>query len=52
MKLYSKIAIALFAILSLGAPAVAGETYVIDNNHSDATFRVRHLVSRVSGRFN
>ena len=52
MKLYSKIAIAVIAVLALGAPAVAGETYVVDNNHSDATFRIRHLVSRVTGRFN
>ena len=52
MKLYSRIAVALIAAASLCTPVVAGETYVVDNNHSDATFRVRHLVSRVTGRFN
>ena len=52
MKLYARIAVALIAGLSLCAPVFASDTYVIDNNHSDATFRIRHLVSRVSGRFN
>ena len=52
MKLYARIAVALIAGLSLCAPVFASDTYVIDNNHSDATFRVRHFVSRVSGRFN
>jgi polyisoprenoid-binding protein YceI len=34
------------------APAAAGvETYMIDRNHSDATFQVRHFVSKVRGRF-
>ncbi len=52
MKQYPRIAIALIAALSLCTPVFAAETFVIDNNHSDATFRIRHLVSRVSGRFN
>ncbi len=34
------------------ASAAAGvETYTIDRNHSDATFQIRHLVSKVRGRF-
>src|SRR6266849_7807605 len=36
----------LFAALPLLA-----DTYAIDKNHSEANFRVRHLVSKVSGRF-
>ena len=34
-----------------GAPAAAG-VYVIDVNHSELQFRIRHLVSRVNGTFN
>ena len=36
----------LFAALPLLA-----DTYAIDKNHSEAMFRVRHLVSKVSGKF-
>src|SRR5687768_11398255 len=44
------------AILALasglaGSAAAAPETLVIDRVHSDASFRVRHFVSNVSGRF-
>ncbi len=50
----------LFRILAaLGAAALAGlpamgasATYTIDNNHSAATFKIRHLMSKVPGRFN
>ncbi|MGZ4777880.1 MAG: YceI family protein [Thermoanaerobaculia bacterium] len=37
----------LFAALPLFA-----DTWTIDKNHSEANFRVRHMVSKVSGRFN
>jgi polyisoprenoid-binding protein YceI len=45
-----------FAILALasglaGSAAAAPETLVIDRNHSDASFQVRHFVSNVRGRF-
>lgn len=33
------------------APAVA-ETYTIDPSHSNVTFRIRHLLSEMEGRFN
>jgi polyisoprenoid-binding protein YceI len=33
------------------APASAPEVYTIDKGHSEATFRVRHLVTKVRGRF-
>ena len=36
---------------ALAAPASA-DTFVIDKNHSDAGFTIRHLMSRVSGTFN
>ena len=33
------------------APAAAAIVYTIDPNHSELRFRIRHLVSRVSGTF-
>ncbi|HYS52566.1 MAG TPA: YceI family protein [Thermoanaerobaculia bacterium] len=35
----------------LAVSAFAADTYVVDRNHSEATFQVRHFVSRVSGKF-
>ena len=32
-------------------PAQAADTYKIDPGHSDVSFRVRHLVTQVSGKF-
>ncbi len=43
-----------FAVLTslflLAAPLFA-DTFSIDKNHSEATFKVRHLMSKVSGKF-
>lgn len=39
------------AILLMAAPAFAADTYTIDATHSEVGFRVRHLVSKTSGRF-
>lgn len=39
------------AALVLALPAFAGDTYTIDATHSEVGFRVRHLVSKISGRF-
>ncbi|MHB0970373.1 MAG: YceI family protein [Thermoanaerobaculia bacterium] len=36
--------------LALAAP-LAADTWVIDRSHSETTFQIRHLVSKVSGRF-
>lgn len=33
------------------APLFAAETFTIDKSHSDASFTVRHFVSKVHGRF-
>jgi polyisoprenoid-binding protein YceI len=41
----------LLAALVAATPAFAGETYVVDKTHSDAIFTIRHLMSRVTGRF-
>jgi polyisoprenoid-binding protein YceI len=35
----------------LSVPAVAADSYTIDRAHSEALFKIRHLVSHVSGRF-
>jgi polyisoprenoid-binding protein YceI len=40
----------LFAMM-LTLPVLAVDTYKIDPVHSETSFRVRHLVSKVSGRF-
>jgi polyisoprenoid-binding protein YceI len=39
------------AAVLVAASAVAADTFVVDKNHSEATFQIRHLVSKVSGRF-
>lgn len=45
----------MFRVLALSIlaalPLAAADTYVIDKSHSEATFRVRHLVSKTHGRF-
>jgi polyisoprenoid-binding protein YceI len=40
------------AVAVLAASPVLADTYVIDKNHSDASFQVRHMMSRVRGQFN
>ena len=40
----------LVAGLSASA-ALAADTYVVDKAHSEATFQVRHIVTRVRGKF-
>ena len=45
-------AIAVAATLAVAAgSAQAAETFVIDTPHSEATFQVRHFVTKVRGRF-
>lgn len=43
-----------FGILLLAAaasPLLAADTYTIDKNHSDVSFRIRHFASKIRGRF-
>jgi polyisoprenoid-binding protein YceI len=40
------------AVAVLAASPVLADTYVIDKNHSDASFQIRHMMSRVRGQFN
>jgi polyisoprenoid-binding protein YceI len=41
----------LFLAAVAAAPLFAADTYTIDKNHSDVSFRVRHFVSKVRGGF-
>jgi polyisoprenoid-binding protein YceI len=42
----------LLAALALaGSPALAADTFVVDKGHSEASFQIRHFVSKVRGRF-
>jgi polyisoprenoid-binding protein YceI len=40
------------AAVIAASPLLAADTYSVDKGHSEATFTVKHLVSKVSGRFN
>ena len=46
-----RLALAALAAIALIAPARAAETWTIDPSHSGVTFRGKHLVSIVPGRF-
>jgi len=39
------------ALAAVAAFPLFADTYTIDKDHSEATFQVRHLVSKVSGKF-
>jgi len=42
----------LAPVLALAAaPLFAADTYTVDKNHSDASFRIRHFASKVRGSF-
>ena len=51
MTLRTVFAIAALA-LSASAVSAAPQTFVVDNGHSEAGFKVRHLLSKTPGRFN
>lgn len=42
----------LVAALSLSAVAAHADTFIVDRGHSEAGFKVRHLLSKTPGRFN
>ena len=46
-----KVILNLVAAVLFAASAFAAESFVVDKAHSEADFQVRHLVSRVSGKF-
>lgn len=51
MKHFRTLFAAAVLAAALAAPAIAQEKLVIDNTHSVAGFSVRHLISKVPGRF-
>lgn len=44
--------VAALALVATALPAHASDTWTVDKAHSETLFSVRHLVSRVTGRFN
>jgi len=49
MSRRSRLLALVFAVAA--APLYAADTYTVDKNHSDASFRVRHFASKVRGSF-
>lgn len=45
------LAVAALATLLMLAPAGAATTYTVDPSHSEVSFQIRHLVSKVRGSF-
>lgn len=45
------IAITMLLLTLVSPVAMAADTYKIDKSHSEALFRIRHLMSKVTGRF-
>lgn len=39
------------SLAALAAPAPAAETWVVDASHTDVSFQIRHLMSKVRGSF-
>jgi polyisoprenoid-binding protein YceI len=39
------------AVLLVTASSLFADTFVVDKNHSEATFQVRHMMSKVTGKF-
>src|SRR6266550_5306495 len=46
-----KVILNLVAVCLVAASAFAAEPFIVDKAHSEANFQVRHLVSRISGKF-
>jgi polyisoprenoid-binding protein YceI len=42
---------AVFVLALVTTPLFAADTFVIDKVHSEATFQVKHLMSKVTGKF-
>lgn len=42
----------LLGLALAASPALAADAYTVDKDHSQASFQVRHLLSKTAGRFN
>ena len=52
MRIATRLAAAAFAVVALPAVALAApRTYTVDGSHSVASFEIRHLMTKVDGRF-
>ena len=47
-----KLSLTAAAAFLAASPVLAADTWVIDKTHSEASFQIRHLMSKVRGRFN
>jgi len=47
-----KLSLAAAAAMLAASPVLAADTWVIDKSHSEASFQIRHLMSKVRGHFN
>ena len=43
--------LSLAAAVLAAVPATAADTYVVEKAHSDALFTIKHMMSRITGRF-
>ncbi len=48
---FRSLASLLVLLFAAAAPLRAADTYTVDKNHSDVSFRVRHFASKVRGTF-
>src|SRR5215468_7711818 len=46
-----KVRSAVLALVLTASPVLAAENYTVDKVHSEAVFTIRHLMSKVTGRF-
>jgi polyisoprenoid-binding protein YceI len=46
-----KLSLSAAALLLAASSTFAADTWVIDKNHSDASFQIRHMMSKVRGSF-
>lgn len=51
-KLPVALAVLLTALALPAAEPAAAETFVVDQNHSEVSFQIRHFVTKVRGNFN
>ena len=46
-----RLLLSLAAVALAAVPAPGADTYVVDKTHSETLFTIRHLMSRITGRF-
>ena len=51
MDMKKLLAAVALSLLAAGIPALAADTYNVDKTHSEVSFRIKHLLGKVPGRF-